>query len=100
MRSRKSSLLGHLAIPAFSTLLLASCTSAGPSAADGDAIASTGGVQSSIACRDLNGDAFSALVVTSPASARLSIFINQGNGSFAAPVAYTNAVNGQTAGIG
>ncbi|WP_437284977.1 FG-GAP-like repeat-containing protein [Sorangium sp. So ce406] len=62
-------------------------------------IASTGGVQSSIACRDLNGDGFSDLVVTSPASARLSILINQGNGSFAAPVAYTNAVNGQTAGI-
>ncbi|WP_437791806.1 FG-GAP-like repeat-containing protein [Sorangium sp. So ce693] len=63
------------------------------------AIAGTGGVQSSIACRDLNGDAFTDLVVTSPASARLSILINQGNGSFAAPVAYTNAVNGQTAGI-
>ncbi|MGK3960682.1 FG-GAP-like repeat-containing protein [Sorangium sp. So ce118] len=62
-------------------------------------IASTGGVQSSIACRDLNGDGSSDLVVTSPASARLSILINQGNGSFAAPVAYTNAVNGQTAGI-
>ncbi|HTN92374.1 MAG TPA: FG-GAP-like repeat-containing protein [Sorangium sp.] len=62
-------------------------------------IAATGGVQSSIACRDLNGDGFSDLVVTSPASARLSILINQGNGSFAAPVAYTNTVNGQTAGI-
>ncbi|XXT15897.1 EGF domain-containing protein [Sorangium sp. So ce429] len=36
MRHLKSSLLGYLAIPAFSTLLVASCTSAGPSAADGD----------------------------------------------------------------
>ncbi|WP_437765949.1 FG-GAP-like repeat-containing protein [Sorangium sp. So ce281] len=62
-------------------------------------IAGTGGVQSSIACRDLNGDGFSDIVVTSPGSARLSILLNQGNGSFAAPVAYTNAVNGQTAGI-
>ncbi|WP_437963897.1 FG-GAP-like repeat-containing protein [Sorangium sp. So ce260] len=62
-------------------------------------ILSTGGVQSTIACRDLNGDGFSDIVVTSPASARLSILINQGNGSFAAPVAYTNSVNGQTAGI-
>ncbi|KYF55751.1 hypothetical protein BE04_51035 [Sorangium cellulosum] len=33
---RKRSLLGYLAIPAFSTLLFASCTSADPSAADGD----------------------------------------------------------------
>ncbi|WP_420894972.1 FG-GAP repeat domain-containing protein [Sorangium cellulosum] len=62
-------------------------------------IAGTGGVQSTIACRDLNGDGFSDLVVTSPGAARLSILINQGNGSFAAPVAYTNTVNGQTAGI-
>ncbi|WP_441292513.1 FG-GAP-like repeat-containing protein [Sorangium sp. KYC3313] len=62
-------------------------------------IAGTGGVQSSIACRDLNGDGSSDLVVTSSGSARLSILLNQGNGSFAAPVAYTNAVNGQTAGI-
>ncbi|MDI1477657.1 FG-GAP-like repeat-containing protein [Polyangium sp. y55x31] len=62
-------------------------------------IPNTGGVQSTIACRDLNGDGFSDIVVTSPASARLSVLINQGNGSFAAPVAYTNAVNGQTAGI-
>ncbi|WP_437893729.1 FG-GAP-like repeat-containing protein [Sorangium sp. So ce124] len=62
-------------------------------------ILSTGGVQSSIACRDLNGDGSSDLVVTSPGSARLSILLNHGNGSFAAPVAYTNAVNGQTAGI-
>ncbi|WP_434391609.1 FG-GAP-like repeat-containing protein [Melittangium boletus] len=62
-------------------------------------IPSTGGVQSTIACRDLNGDGFSDLVVTSPASARLSILLNQGNGSFAAPVSYPNAVNGQTAGI-
>ncbi|WP_437758502.1 EGF domain-containing protein [Sorangium sp. So ce1389] len=36
MRHHKRSLLGYLAIPAFSTLLIASCTSAGPSAADGD----------------------------------------------------------------
>ncbi|WP_437752558.1 FG-GAP-like repeat-containing protein [Sorangium sp. So ce1389] len=62
-------------------------------------IAATGGVQSTIACRDLNGDGFSDIVVTSPTSARLSILINQGNGSFAAPVAYSNSVNGQTAGI-
>ncbi|WP_437980245.1 FG-GAP-like repeat-containing protein [Sorangium sp. So ce117] len=62
-------------------------------------IAGTGGVQSSIACRDLNGDGSSDLVVTSPGSARLSILVNQGNGSFAAPVAYTNSANGQTAGI-
>ncbi|WP_044986365.1 FG-GAP-like repeat-containing protein [Sorangium cellulosum] len=62
-------------------------------------IAATGGVQSSIACRDLNGDGFSDLVVTSPSAARLSILINQGNGSFAAPVAYTNSASGQTAGI-
>ncbi|ATB42192.1 hypothetical protein CYFUS_007669 [Cystobacter fuscus] len=62
-------------------------------------IPNTGGVQSTIACRDLNSDGFSDLVVTSPASARLSILINQGNGSFAAPVSYTNAVGGQTAGI-
>ncbi|XXT15899.1 FG-GAP-like repeat-containing protein [Sorangium sp. So ce429] len=62
-------------------------------------IVSTGGVQSTIACRDLNGDGFSDIVVTSPASARLSILINQGDGSFAAPVAYTNSANGQTAGI-
>ncbi|WP_437660827.1 FG-GAP-like repeat-containing protein [Sorangium sp. So ce1182] len=62
-------------------------------------IVGTGGVQSTIACRDLNGDGFSDIVVTSPASARLSILINQGNGSFAAPVAYANSNNGQTAGI-
>ncbi|WP_437586226.1 FG-GAP-like repeat-containing protein [Sorangium sp. So ce1000] len=62
-------------------------------------ISGTGGVQSSIACRDLNGDGFSDLVVTSPGTARLSILINQGNGSFAAPVAYTNSASGQTAGI-
>ncbi|MGK3963651.1 FG-GAP-like repeat-containing protein [Sorangium sp. So ce118] len=62
-------------------------------------IVATGGVQSTIACRDLNGDGFSDIVVTSPASSRLSILINQGNGSFAAPVAYTNSANGQTAGI-
>ncbi|NNC02088.1 DUF4215 domain-containing protein [Corallococcus exiguus] len=62
-------------------------------------IPNTGGAQSTIACRDLNGDGFSDLVVTSPASARLSILINQGNGSFAAPVAYSNSASGQTAGI-
>ncbi|WP_437902860.1 FG-GAP-like repeat-containing protein [Sorangium sp. So ce327] len=62
-------------------------------------IAATGGVQSTIACRDLNGDGSSDLVVTSPGSARLSILLNQGNGSFAAPAAYTNSANGQTAGI-
>jgi uncharacterized protein (DUF2141 family) len=62
-------------------------------------IPNTGGAQSTIACRDLNSDGFSDLVVTSPASARLSILINQGNGSFAAPVSYANAASGQTAGI-
>ncbi|MDI1432520.1 FG-GAP-like repeat-containing protein [Polyangium sorediatum] len=62
-------------------------------------ILSTGGVQSTIACRDLSGDGHPDIVVTSPSSARLSILINQGDGSFAAPVAYTNAANGQTAGI-
>ena len=62
-------------------------------------IQATGGVQSTIACRDLNGDGFADIVVTSPASARLSVLINQGNGSFAAPVAYANTANGQTAGI-
>ncbi|WP_216627220.1 FG-GAP-like repeat-containing protein [Corallococcus exercitus] len=62
-------------------------------------IPNTGGVQSTIACRDLNSDGFSDLVVTSPASARLSVLLNQGDGSFAAPVSYSNGVNGQTAGI-
>ncbi|MCP3170034.1 FG-GAP-like repeat-containing protein [Myxococcus qinghaiensis] len=62
-------------------------------------IQGTGGVQSTIACRDLNSDGFSDIVVTSPASARLSVLINQGNGSFAAPVAYSNSANGLTAGI-
>lgn len=62
-------------------------------------IAATGGVQSSIACRDLNGDGHPDIVVTSPSSARLSILMNQGSGTFAAPVAYANALNGQTAGI-
>ena len=62
-------------------------------------ISNTGGAQSSIACRDLNGDGFSDLVVTSPATARLSVLINQGDGSFAAPVAYSNSASGQTAGI-
>ncbi|HTN92375.1 MAG TPA: VCBS repeat-containing protein [Sorangium sp.] len=36
MRHRNSSLLGYLAIPAFSTLLVASCTSADPSVTGGD----------------------------------------------------------------
>ncbi|WP_437769799.1 EGF domain-containing protein [Sorangium sp. So ce764] len=49
-------------------------------------IAGTGGVQSSIACRDLNGDGSSDLVVTSSGSARLSILLNQGNGTFASGV--------------
>ncbi|MBE4748222.1 DUF4215 domain-containing protein [Corallococcus sp. ZKHCc1 1396] len=62
-------------------------------------IQSTGGAQSSIACRDLNSDGFSDIVVTSPASARLSVLINQGDGTFAAPVAYSNSASGQTAGI-
>ncbi|NTX12804.1 VCBS repeat-containing protein [Myxococcus sp. CA056] len=62
-------------------------------------IQNTGGVQSSIACRDLNSDGFSDIVVTSPSSARLSVLINQGNGSFAAPVAYSNSAGGLTAGI-
>ncbi|XXX73182.1 FG-GAP-like repeat-containing protein [Sorangium sp. So ce134] len=62
-------------------------------------ISGTGGVQSSIACRDLNGDGSSDIVVTSPGAARLSILISQGNGSFGAPVAYTNSASGQTAGI-
>jgi cysteine-rich repeat protein len=62
-------------------------------------ILSTGGVQSTIACRDMNSDGFADIEVTSPSSARLSILINQGNGSFAAPVAYTNSRNGQTAGL-
>ncbi|MDI1436799.1 FG-GAP-like repeat-containing protein [Polyangium sorediatum] len=62
-------------------------------------IPGTGGVQSTIACRDLNSDGFADIVVTSPAVARLSILINQGNGSFAAPVSYGNSASGQTAGI-
>ncbi|MCY0997150.1 FG-GAP-like repeat-containing protein [Myxococcus sp. MISCRS1] len=62
-------------------------------------ISGTGGVQSTIACRDLNGDGFSDLVVTSPATARLSVLINQGHGAFAPPVAYGNSASGQTAGI-
>ncbi|MRG93427.1 FG-GAP-like repeat-containing protein [Polyangium spumosum] len=62
-------------------------------------IPSTGGAQSTIACRDLTGDDRPEIVVTSPSSARLSILVNQGDGSFAAPVSYTNAVNGQTAGL-
>lgn len=62
-------------------------------------IQATGGVQSSIGCRDLNGDGASDLVVTSPSSARVSVLLNQGSGTFAAPVSYTNTMNGQTAGV-
>ncbi|MCY1065265.1 FG-GAP-like repeat-containing protein [Nannocystis sp. RBIL2] len=62
-------------------------------------ILSTGGVQSTIACRDVDGNSHVDLVVTSPSSARLSILVNQGDGTFAAPVAYANALNGQTAGL-
>lgn len=62
-------------------------------------IMSTGGVQSTIACRDMNGDGLPDIVVTSPSSARLSILINQGKAAFAAPVPYSNALNGQTAGL-
>lgn len=62
-------------------------------------IQNTGGVQSTIACRDMNADGFPDIEVTSPASARLSILINQGNGSFGTPVPYTNSRNGQTAGL-
>lgn len=62
-------------------------------------ITATGGVQSSIVCHDLNGDGRPDLVVTSPSSARVSVLLNQGDGSFTAPVVYTNNVNGQTAGF-
>ena len=62
-------------------------------------IVATGGVQSTIGAADLSGDGLPDLVVTSPSSARLSVLINQGGGSFAAPVAYSNTQNGQTAGI-
>lgn len=62
-------------------------------------ILSTGGAQSSIACRDLNGDGAADLVVTSPASARLSVLLNDGDGALASPVAYSNSQNGQTAGL-
>jgi hypothetical protein len=62
-------------------------------------IASTGGVQSTIAAADFNGDGQLDLAVTSPSSARLSILLNQGGGVFAAPVAYSNSKNGQTAGL-
>ena len=62
-------------------------------------IQSTGGVQSTIACRDMTTDGFPDIEVTSPSAARLSILINQGNGSFAPPVAYPNSRNGQTAGL-
>ncbi len=63
------------------------------------AIMATGGVQSTIGAADFNGDGKLDLAVTSPSSARLSVLINQGNGSFAAPVAYSNSKNGQTAGL-
>ncbi len=63
------------------------------------AIADTGGVQSSILCHDLNGDSLPDIAVTSPYSARVSVLLNQGSGSFGAPVAYTNSQNGQTAGL-
>jgi cysteine-rich repeat protein len=62
-------------------------------------IQNTGGVQSTIACRDMNADGFNDIEVTSPSSARLSILVNQGTGTFAAPVTYTNSRNGQTAGL-
>ncbi len=62
-------------------------------------IASTGGVQSTIATADFDGDGKSDLVVTSPSSARVSVLMNQGNGSFAAPVQYANSKNGQTSGL-
>ena len=62
-------------------------------------IVATGGVQSTIGCRDLNGDGKIDLVVTSPSSARLSVLLGQGDGTFSSPIAYTNAVNGQTAGL-
>ena len=62
-------------------------------------IASTGGVQSTIACRDLTGDNRPDIIVTSPSSARLSILINNGDGTFAMPVAYSNSLSGQTAGL-
>lgn len=62
-------------------------------------IDATGGVQSTIGCRDLNGDAHPDLVVTSPSAAHVSVLLNKGDGSFAAPVPYPNAQNGLTAGI-
>lgn len=62
-------------------------------------IQNTGGVQSTIACRDMNADGFNDIEVTSPSSARLSILVNQGTGTFAAPGTYTNSRNGQTAGL-
>ncbi len=62
-------------------------------------ILATGGVQSTIACQDMNIDGFPDIEVTSPSSARLSILINQKDGTLAAPVAYTNSANGQTAGL-
>jgi FG-GAP-like repeat/EGF-like domain/TGF-beta propeptide len=63
------------------------------------AIVATGGAQSSIGTADFNGDGQLDLAVTSPSSARLSILLNQGNGAFSAPVAYSNSKNGQTAGL-
>jgi hypothetical protein len=62
-------------------------------------IVATGGVQSTIGAVDLNGDGRPDLVVTSPSSARLSVLLNQGGRSFAAPVAYANSQSGQTAGL-
>ena len=62
-------------------------------------IVATGGVQSTIGAADFNGDGQLDLAVTSPSSARLSVLINQGNGTFAAPVAYANNKSGQTAGL-
>ncbi|MFT3770417.1 MAG: FG-GAP-like repeat-containing protein [Minicystis sp.] len=62
-------------------------------------ILNTGGVQSTIGAADLNGDGRPDLVVTSPGSSRLSVLINQGSGTFAAPVAYANAQGGFSAGI-
>ncbi|HRE87547.1 MAG TPA: FG-GAP-like repeat-containing protein [Myxococcota bacterium] len=62
-------------------------------------IMSTGGVQSTIACRDFDNDGDAEIVVTSPASARLSVLVNTQNRTFATPVTYTNSQNGQTAGL-
>lgn len=60
----------------------------------------TGGAQSSIGCRDLNGDNKTDVVVTSPSSARLCVFLTDGSPSLFSPLtALTNDKNGQTAGI-